>query len=135
MATTLIRDISFGDCDPAGIVFYPNVFRWMDAAFHELLRPHGGHATLCDTLGMVGLGLVDASVQFRHPMRDGDRLHLHVSVDSWSRRSLTARHEGRVNDRTTFVGQEVRCLFRHGDTGMTAADLAPFRALLEGDHG
>lgn len=135
MPTTLIRDISFGDCDPAGIVFYPNVFRWMDAAFHEVLRPHGGHARLCEALGMVGLGLVDASVQFQHPMRDGDRLHLHVSVTSWSRRSLTARHEGRVNDRITFVGQEVRCLFRQGDAGMIAADLAPFRALLEGDHG
>ena len=24
--------IHFGDCDPAGIVFYPNFLRWMDAA-------------------------------------------------------------------------------------------------------
>jgi len=24
--------IEFGDCDPAGIVFYPNFQRWMDAA-------------------------------------------------------------------------------------------------------
>lgn len=34
-------DITFGDCDPAGIVFYPNAFRWMDAGFHTLLRPVG----------------------------------------------------------------------------------------------
>jgi len=24
--------VEFGDCDPAQIVFYPNYFRWMDAA-------------------------------------------------------------------------------------------------------
>ena len=29
--TRTIR-IQWGDCDPAGIVFYPNFFRWMDAA-------------------------------------------------------------------------------------------------------
>ena len=31
--TTLYRvKIEFGDCDPAGIVFYPNFQRWIDAA-------------------------------------------------------------------------------------------------------
>ena len=33
MKTTLYRvSIEFGDCDPAGIVFFPNFSRWMDAA-------------------------------------------------------------------------------------------------------
>ena len=31
--TTLFTvDVHFGDCDPAGIVFFPNFSRWMDAA-------------------------------------------------------------------------------------------------------
>ena len=25
-------DVHFGDCDPAGIVFFPNFSRWMDEA-------------------------------------------------------------------------------------------------------
>ena len=25
-------DVHFGDCDPAGIVFFPNFSRWMDAS-------------------------------------------------------------------------------------------------------
>ncbi|MFL6695326.1 MAG: acyl-CoA thioesterase, partial [Ramlibacter sp.] len=24
--------VEFGDCDPAGIVWFPNFFRWIDAA-------------------------------------------------------------------------------------------------------
>ena len=27
--------IEWGDCDPAGIVFFPNYSRWMDAASHH----------------------------------------------------------------------------------------------------
>ena len=31
--TTLFRvTVQFGDCDPVGIVFYPNFQRWIDAA-------------------------------------------------------------------------------------------------------
>ncbi|MEY2660956.1 MAG: hypothetical protein RLZZ123_2128, partial [Pseudomonadota bacterium] len=25
-------DVLFGDCDPAGIVFFPNFSKWMDAS-------------------------------------------------------------------------------------------------------
>ena len=30
--TTMNVEIRFGDCDPAGIVFFPRYHRWMDAA-------------------------------------------------------------------------------------------------------
>jgi 4-hydroxybenzoyl-CoA thioesterase len=33
--------VSFGHCDPAEIVFYPNFFRWFDAAFHSFLESSG----------------------------------------------------------------------------------------------
>lgn len=131
MQITHRRDITFGDCDPAGIVFYPNIFRWMDAAFHDLLRPFGGHAALGARLGMVGLGLVDASARFHHAMRDGDRLELRLEIAEWSRRSLTLRYAGHVGERVAFTAQEVRCLFRQGESGMIAADVAPLRDLLQ----
>jgi len=131
MQSDLTRDISFGDCDPAGIVFYPNVFRWMDAAFHDLLRPHGGHAALCARLGATGLGLVDASAQFHSPMRDGDRLTLRVAVAAWSRRTLTLGYAGAVAGVATFTGREVRCLFTPTKTGIVAGAISPLRDLLD----
>jgi acyl-CoA thioesterase FadM len=30
--------VAWGDCDEAGIVFYPNDFYWFDSAFQALLR-------------------------------------------------------------------------------------------------
>lgn len=124
-------EITFGDCDPAGIVFYPNTFRWMDATFHALLRPHGGHAALCAKLDAKGLGLVDASAKFRSAMRDSDRLELRITSMDWSRRSVAIGYEGRVGDAATFDGREVRCLFTEVDGGIVAADLSALRAMLE----
>ena len=30
-------DVHFGDCDPAGIVFFPNYSRWMDGRKGKML--------------------------------------------------------------------------------------------------
>ena len=30
--TRMHRTVEWGDCDPAGIIFYPTYYRWMDAA-------------------------------------------------------------------------------------------------------
>lgn len=124
-------DVTFGDCDPAGIVFYPNIFRWMDASFHSLLRVHGGHSELCEQLGAVGLGLVDAAAQFKNPIRDGDRLNMHIGIEEWSDRTFTLHYEGRLEDRLAFAGREIRCLFKRTQQGIVAANLAQLREILE----
>lgn len=127
----LTIDISFGDCDPAGIVFYPNAFRWMDAAFHYHLRGYGGHSYICRTLDAVGLGLVDASANFRKTMRDGDRLELSLEISEWTARSFALAYKGAVEGATTFMGHEVRCLFKRSNAGIAAGEISALRALLE----
>jgi len=52
--------VSFGDCDPAGIAYYPNMFKWIDTTFHDWMRIHGGHATLCKRLEAIGIGLMES---------------------------------------------------------------------------
>ena len=37
--------IAWGECDSAGIVFYPNFYRWFDQGSHELVRK-AGHTVL-----------------------------------------------------------------------------------------
>ncbi|AJE44897.1 acyl-CoA thioesterase [Celeribacter indicus] len=131
MPSVLTVDVTFGDCDPAGIVFYPNIFRWMDAAFQKLLRPLGGHDAVCAEFGTIGLGLADAQAQFRSTIRDGDLLEIHTSYANWSRRSVTLAYEGRVDGRIAFEGREVRCLFIRGETGIVAGDIGALRSRLE----
>lgn len=136
MRHTSTFTITFGDCDPAGIVFYPNMFRWMDATFHEMLKKFGGHAILCKRTGAKGLGLAQASANFRAPMTDGDILDVTLSIEKWSDKSLTIRYEGRVGDRLTFEAQEVRCLFKAGDKGIFAGSTDELKRILEDQtHG
>ncbi|ANP90930.1 hypothetical protein BMW22_27065 (plasmid) [Rhizobium leguminosarum] len=54
----LSQKVKFGDCDAAGIVFYPNYFAWFDPTFHSWLLPHGGHGALVTRLGAIGIGLM-----------------------------------------------------------------------------
>lgn len=124
-------DVTFGDCDPAGIVFYPNIYRWMDRCFHDWMRSYGGHSAVCKNLGGVGLGLRNASAEFLRPIRDGDTLNLHIAALEWSAKSLTLFYEGAVNDATVFKGQEARALFVPTSTGMKAGELQQLRELVE----
>lgn len=128
--------ISFGDCDPAGIVYYPNHFRWFDATFHALLfRFAGGHASLCDRLGSIGLGLIDAGGSFRAPAVNGDRLDLEARIVDWSDRTFRIVYEGSIGGRLAVEGHEVRGVFVREGERLRAAPVAPLRAILEAARG
>lgn len=125
--------VTFGDCDPAGIVFYPNTFRWMDAAFHNFLRPFGGHEELCSKLQSIGIGLVDVSAQFSSPLRDGDKLSIDILNIDWGNKTIILTYEGRVGERHAFYGKEVRCLFIRPKKDIIASNSIELRKILEND--
>lgn len=125
-------NVSFGDCDPAGIVYYPNMFRWVDATYHDFLRQFGGHKAICADLGAVGTGLMDVQAGFRSPLADGDDLEVKLIALDWARKSLTLRYHGMVGDRLAYEAVETRGMFipREGG-GIRAGEMAPLRALIE----
>ena len=46
--------VQWGDCDPAGIIFYPTYFRWMDAATWAFMDSIGGWtAAVNETVGLM----------------------------------------------------------------------------------
>lgn len=124
--------VSFGDCDPAGIVYYPNHFRWFDATFHALLhRWGGGHGVVSAGLGSIGLGLIDVGGTFRSPAVDGDRLDLVARIVEWRTRSFRIAYEGRIGERLVVEGFEVRGVFIRDGERLRAGDVAPLRTILE----
>lgn len=122
--------VSFGDCDPAGIAYYPNMFRWVDKTYHDWLRGFGGHAHLCAELDTVGLGLMDLKAQFRSPLRDGDPLLVAIASMDWGPRTLTLGYQGFVGERLAFEAQETRGVFANRDGRLTAAPTAALRTLV-----
>ena len=133
LTNTRTTRIEWGDCDPAGIVFYPNNYAWFDRTFHDWLRRFGGHAVLCEKLAAVGIGLMEASARFHTPMRDGDVLTLTLSIREWERKCLHLAYEGRVGERLAVSGMEVRGLFKRNGAAMVAADMEALRNLVDGN--
>ncbi|MEM7568341.1 MAG: acyl-CoA thioesterase [Pseudomonadota bacterium] len=125
-------DVSFGDCDPAGIVFYPHMFAWLDRTFHGYLKAAGGgHAAVCEALNAKGTGLISADCQFRRPVTDGDDLVVDITAIDWHERTYKVAYEGRVKGAVAFEGTETRALFVEKEGRMTAGDVSPLKARLQ----
>ena len=78
-------DVMFGDCGPAGIVFFPNFSKWMDALslnfFVKCSVPIWRE--LYKTTGIIGTPLLEGQhplYQPRHLWRAVARAHQHSRV-------------------------------------------------------
>jgi len=93
------RTVRFSDCDPAGIVFFPQylvmlngfVEQWFDEALG--IR----YATLIGAR-RLGLPTVRLELDFTAVSRHGDALRLQLEVEKLGRSSLVLRHEFRAAD-------------------------------------
>ena len=74
--------IEWGDCDPAGIVFYPRYFRMFDACTAHLLERGTGlrKAQLLQAHGFAGFPVVDNQARFIVPLRFGDDVTIESSI-------------------------------------------------------
>jgi 4-hydroxybenzoyl-CoA thioesterase len=91
---TYTRSVEFGDCDPARIVWFPNFFRWIDAASRHFFVSCGvppWHETE-KTMGVIGTPLVDTHAKFMKTASYGDVLQIHVTIPEWRAKSFVQRY-------------------------------------------
>ena len=99
----------WGDCDPAGIVFYPNYYRWMDEATFHLFDSVGlGWEQLRAKWGPPGLPLISTHAEYRMPSLFQDKLKISVGVSAWGTKSLTVSHKIMNGDKLAVDGWEKR---------------------------
>ena len=95
MRTTLYMvHIEFGDCDPAGIVFFPNFSRWMDAASLAFFMQCGlaPWRELVKTRGIVGTPLLEIHTKFMKAATYGEELVIATHVEEWRAKTFTQIH-------------------------------------------
>ncbi|MBU1174616.1 MAG: thioesterase family protein [Alphaproteobacteria bacterium] len=93
-SNTMTLDIQFGDCDPAGIVYFPNYFRMGDNATAALISAALGmhkRAWLAAFDG-AGIPMVDTGARFFKPNRFGDVIEIHSEIAELGRSSFAVRH-------------------------------------------
>ncbi len=133
MSKTTIHSfiVQFGDCDPAGIVFFPNFMRWMDASsmnfFRECGLPPWREMTV--THGILGSPVLEINTRFSSPAVYGDCLDIHTTVEDWQNKVFKHRHRVMCGDRLVCEGTEVRAFVANDDTGRMRAIPVPAEIL------
>jgi 4-hydroxybenzoyl-CoA thioesterase len=122
-STTYRVDVTFGDCDPAGIVFFPNFSRWMDTASLSFFMQCGvpPWRELVKTRGIVGTPLLEINTRFITSATYGQTLTVTTHVEEWRakvfkqvHRITRARPDG--GDELICEGSEVRAFVRRDPT-------------------
>lgn len=98
--STLIT-VRFGDCDPAGLVYYPVLFHYCHAAMEEFFAARCGVAyERLMAEERVGFPTVNARAEFFAPLVYGDVAEVEVFVSRVGGRSATFEYRiRRASDR------------------------------------
>jgi len=102
--------VQFGDCDPAGIVFFPNFSRWMDQSSLAFFMACGvpPWRELVKTRGIIGTPLLEIHTRFMKPATYGETIEVHTSVEEWMLKTFRHRHRVFRGDELLCEGTELR---------------------------
>jgi 4-hydroxybenzoyl-CoA thioesterase len=108
-STTHTVHVTFGDCDPAGIVFFPNFLRWMDTASLSFFMQCGvpPWRQTERTRGIVGTPLLEINTKFVTSATYGQTLTVHTHVGEWRAKVFVQLH--RITRARADGGDELIC--------------------------
>jgi len=118
--------IEWGDCDPAGIVFYPRFFAIFDASTDRLLSAGLGMAKIhwAARFGIVGIPMVKTGAEFHAPCRFGDEVVVQSRIAGLRRSSFQVLHRLVRGETLAVEAEETRVW-----TGRDPDDPAGIRAV------
>ena len=112
MSKTVVYEVQvmFGDCDPAGIVFFPNFSKWMDASSLNYFVQCGvpPWRELAKTRGIIGTPLLEINTRFVCPATYGETLQKHTSMQEWRAKVFVQKHVVMRGNAVLCEGSEVR---------------------------
>lgn len=112
MTKTVVYEVrvEFGDCDPAGIVWFPNFFRWIDAASRHFFIECGvpSWQETRHSMGLIGTPLVDTQASFVKTASYGDVLQIHTQISEWRNKSFVQTYRVMRGEDEIMQCNEVR---------------------------
>ena len=104
------RRIEWGECDPAGIVFYPNFFAMFDNATTLLFSAALGMTKyqFLNKYDCAGYPMVDTRARFLSPARFGDDVTIETTMTEIKRSSFSITHLLRNHGVLAAEGFETR---------------------------
>ena len=86
--------VEWGDCDPAGIVYYPRYFAYFDNCTSALFEAAGlPKRQMLKWYDIVGIPMVDTRARFLAPSKFGDDIVVESRISEWRRSSFDVEHK------------------------------------------
>lgn len=103
-------NVRFGDCDPAGIVYFPNFMKWMDESSLAFFMACGvpPWRELNRISGIVGTPLLEIHTRFVNSATYGQAIEVHTTIEQWNPKTFKHRHVIRRGDTLICEATEVR---------------------------
>jgi len=122
--------IEWGDCDPAGIIFYPRYFEIFDASTAALFERALGMTkfAMFKALPFAGFPLVRTRAKFMRPTRFGDDVMVETSV-TFNRSSFDIEHKLSLDDAVCVECSEKRVWVVRDETGALKSHPVPEEVL------
>src|SRR5260370_39077533 len=101
--------VEWGDCDPAGIVYFPRYFEYFDACTNALFESAClPKPDLLMTYGIMGIPLVEAHARYIAPSSFGDTLLVETRITEWKSSSFSVQHKLYLGQILAVEATEVR---------------------------
>ncbi len=106
--------VQFGDCDPAGIVFYPNFQRWMDQSSLAFFMACGvpPWREYVKATGIIGTPLLEINTRFLQSVTYAETIDVHTSIEHWAAKTFRHRHRILRGNELVCEGTETRAFCR-----------------------
>jgi 4-hydroxybenzoyl-CoA thioesterase len=111
--------VRFGDLDPAGIAYYPNLVNFLHESFEDFCAGYVGRPYPELYREGIGFPSVKLEMEFLAPVRYGDHVEVDVTVEHLGRSSVRIRYEASVEGRAVFSARNTS----------VAVDMSTFRPM------
>jgi 4-hydroxybenzoyl-CoA thioesterase len=129
LANTRTVRIEWGDCDPAGIIFYARYFWFFDVSTTMLIESALGMKKIdyLKTFDFAGHPVVETRARFLLPTRFGDEVVIASTVATHGRSSFKVEHRLTLAGALAVEGSETRVWVRRdpGDSGKIRSQPLP----------
>jgi 4-hydroxybenzoyl-CoA thioesterase len=107
--------IEWGDCDPAGIVFYPRYFAMFDASTAALFSAALGCTKyeMLQRYSIAGIPMVDTGARFLVPSKFGDQIIIESAISRFGKSSFDVTHRVMRGSALAIEAQEKRVWVAH----------------------
>jgi acyl-CoA thioester hydrolase len=109
--------VDFGETDAAGIVFYPNFFRWQDRYAHQFFHALGYPISKQLSEHHIAWPIVEAKCTFHQPLFFDDEIEVITRLEHIGEKSIRLSHVFEKSGNLVASGYEVRVctVFKPGE--------------------